>query len=492
MRFEKLTPFLVLFACGDNLQPGTNPQPDGALPVDATSGTDADVASDALPADGAVDPPGAVSRVWVFGDFLTDNTRQAGAFLDGDTMPPAFPYTTASPPPVVVPSSGMLSSRNTGPSYLNNNFDARAGKVVFVANLTTSTRYDLYVANADGSSPMLLVEGNLVSNISAPVLSPDGSKVAFLRDSLLSNEDDLWVVSTTGTGAPVRVSPDRALLGGLGQNVYPSYTWSPDSRYLAFSGDFTLSNYDQAYVVDTFAATPTPVELLLRDDITATSGTRGVRGTLRFDANNNVYFRARVSDASLRFTLFKASVSGSASRAPFALPPRADNSTPDVGNFTFTPDGTKIIFSADSPTAGQYNLFIQDVGGTTATNLTNVTEPGNIDHNITMVISPSGTHLAAIGAFGTTVGDVPYVVALDGSGMRAIGGFSSTCTVNCDYTRVDWSADGKYVYAVGDALTNNDTQLYRLDPAQTEQVPTPAVDVPSGGDVFGVLVVPAS
>lgn len=482
MRLAKLTPFLFLFACGDNLEPGVNP--DGSVTVDSVPGSDADVDPDA-PTDGDVDPTGAVTRVWALGDFLSNDPRQAASFLDSDAMPPAFPYTMAAPPPIVLPASGELSGEH---------FDARAGKIAFVADLTVPNRFDLYVANADGSSPTLRVQGGgLNEEITAPLISPDGTKIAYLKDStLLNGAEDLWVVSTLTDDPPVRVSPTRPLLA-LNQaqmDVFPSFTWSPSSRYIAFSADLNTAGVDQAWVVDTQAATIEAVELLAESDITATSGTRGVRGTLRWDNANNVYFRARVSDASNQFTLFKAGVTGTASRSVIPLPARADSSTPDVGNFALSADGTKILFSADAPTAGQYNLFVQEVGGSTATNLTNVTVDGNINHNGPMELSPDGTELAVLASFDDPVGDEPYVIELDGSGMRRLATFAAGCTMNCAYTDIAWTADGKYVYVVADPLVNNETKLFRLDASMTDQDPTLAVDIVSGGDVFGMVLAP--
>jgi len=68
-----------------------------------------------------------------------------------------------------------------------------------------------------------------------PVLSPDATKVAFVR------EDDVWVVSTSGSGPPWKVSHgDAAFSRGVAEFVaqeeldrYRGFWWSPDSSALA-------------------------------------------------------------------------------------------------------------------------------------------------------------------------------------------------------------------------------------------------------------------
>ena len=43
---------------------------------------------------------------------------------------------------------------------------------------------------------------------------------------------------------------------------------------------------------------------------------------------------------------------------------------------------------------------------------------------------------------------------------------------------------------MGDFLVDNDTQVYKLDSTMTDQTPTLAVDVPVGGDLVNLFVIP--
>jgi len=478
---------LLVVACGD----GNKLTPDAAV-VDAAADApdnDIDAAVDAPP---DAPPPGAASRVWAVGDWLTDNRREAGAFASDATLP----FSTATPPPIVVPG-GAVPELFDGTGATANVFDARGTKIAFVADLTVDDRFDLYVANADGTSPTLLVTGQTGIEITSVALSPDGSKVGFLMDGPVDNGFDLHVVATAG-GAPVKLSPDRPV-GSLNQDlqdVFFQFEWSADSKFIAFSADLTENGFDQGYVVDTTAATPVAVELLTRAEIaTQATGAQGIRGRLPLDSANNIYFRARITAGSSQFVLFKSDPAGV--KTQVALPARGDASAPDIGAFGITPDGTKLVFSADAPTLGTFNLFQQAVTNPqAAVNLTNLASQAPViiraDFTTPLFFSPDSTKVATVSNFSATVAAPtrmePHVVNLDASGTRRLFTVAAACGA-CDTEALAWTSDGATLFMTGDVLTNNETRVFRLDPAMTDQTPAAATDVPTGGDVLNLFVI---
>lgn len=70
-------------------------------------------------------------------------------------------------------------------------------------------------------------------DVSAPVLSPDGTQVAFVRETVNEEQNrrhrEVWLASTTGAPAPRRLTSP---LHEAGDPI-----WSPDGRRLAFSSD---------------------------------------------------------------------------------------------------------------------------------------------------------------------------------------------------------------------------------------------------------------
>ncbi len=294
---------------------------------------------------------GGATRVWVVGDYLSNNNPNAGAFDSAATLPVV--------PGTVIPTGGTAFLFD-GSGSTDNEFDARGDKIAFVADTTTATQFELDVADADGSNPVTVVPFAANREIKSVALSPDGTKVAFVMDGAeADNAFDLYIANTDGTGSPTRVSPDRpgSVLTPALLNVFFQVEWSADSKYVAFSADLVEDNFDQAYVVDTTATTPVAVELLGHDDIAAQSGTRGVRGKLLFDNADNIYFRARVTLGIDNFTMFKATPAGVRTEIP--MPLRSDSTTADVGAFGITPDGQTLVFSADAPNGNVYDLYKQ-------------------------------------------------------------------------------------------------------------------------------------
>jgi hypothetical protein len=454
-------------ACGDNAAGPTDARPPDARPPDARI----DAMIDAPP------PPPVLSRVWAVGDIMVDNQPIAAAYTDGTGT---LPYGAGAAPPI---SLAKVQA-----------FDAVGSKTAFVSDLTLADRFDLNVAGADGSSPIAVVIGGVANvEISSVALSPDGTKVAFTMDSTaINNGFDLYVASTTAAATPVKVSPDRpaGAPAPADQDVFSVYTWSSDSKYLAFSADLTENGVDQAYVVDTTAATPAAVELFTRAEVTVTTGTRGVRGALLFDNMNNVYFRARGVAGSTLFQLFKAAPAGTA-RSALTLPPRGDATTPEAGPFAITPDGTKIVFAADAPTLATYDLYIATLASPVPAKITALTAPGNPSFFSAMVVSPDATRVAFAANF-LSARFEPFVVSLDGTTQtpRRLVSVLGTCAgcATPDADAVQWTANSAALFVRGDLLTNNDTRVFRVSPAMADQAPTLAVTTPANGDVTALVV----
>jgi hypothetical protein len=58
-----------------------------------------------------------------------------------------------------------------------------------------------------------------------------------------------------------------------------------------------------------------------------------------------------------------------------------------------------------------------------------------------------------------------YVVHLDGSTQtpRRVGQAPASCTGSCNAEVLQWSADGTALYIMGDLVTANDVEIYRVD-----------------------------
>jgi len=98
-------------------------------------------------------------------------------------------------------------------------------RVAFQTNRNLqATRFDIYVANADGSDERPLVQGP--ANEFHPFWSPDGKKLAYVSDA--ADSRDIWVVNADGSN-PVQ------LTSGYADETYPR--WSPDGQWILFQSN---------------------------------------------------------------------------------------------------------------------------------------------------------------------------------------------------------------------------------------------------------------
>lgn len=461
--FKLLSCMLFAAACGDN----------EGMRSDGPPSSDAPAAS-------------VESRVWVNGSIFAANDGLG--FSDGA---PGGPFGGGTTAPIPLEDTRAL--------------DARDKKIVFGFKKLT-------IADADKGNPVVLheVPGGAPGNveITSAALSPDGTKVVFTRDSLGSTSNgavDLYFMPTTPGVEPLKISPDRSsamevLDVGPGSNpedVELSFVhqWSADSKYVAFTANLIRDNAVQVYLVDTSVSPPARIEVLAVSDIGPNDPPPppapqnrpviGAIGALYFDSDNNLYFRARLSlDATVQNQIFKVTPAGV--RTVVELPRRKDDSVPDAGPFMISPDGKKLIFSADAPELRRFDIYT--AAAATPTDRTRVTELGGAARpgsQMSLELSPDGTQLAVVGNFTSSDRGEPHIVNLDGTTKtpRRLVDISKTCVtgtppVSCPGARqadadgLQWTADGKGIYVIGELTTNNVPFVYRLDPTKTDQAPT--------------------
>jgi len=154
----------------------------------------------------------------------------------------------------VVNDDGSNPVSLTGGDFINfselPSWSPDSTKLTFAGYGTFSGNGDVFVVNADGSDLVNLtnVDG---PGASAPVWSPDGSKIAFLmNDAILTQESPqheiyvqkIFVMNADGTG-PTRLTGS--------QYLYESNpAWSPDSNHIVYMGECSdLSCSDEIFQI---------------------------------------------------------------------------------------------------------------------------------------------------------------------------------------------------------------------------------------------------
>lgn len=404
--------------------------------------------------------------MWIDGDYLTDTVAVAGSFADGLPLP--------TTPAAVAP--GGSATLGTSCFFPNLRFDATASKIAFPANLIDPAQFDLFVADVNGLNATRLVATGPGVEVACVALSPDGSKVAFTMDSAAQDGlYDVYVVDTTGTGTPVRVSPGYPMDGGYRHGFFSQLTWSADSRYLGFTGEF--ANGIGAYVSDTSSAPATTVSLYSDTEVAYTAS------RLLFDATDHVYLRWFQQSGAL--VLYIADPGGQ-NRRVVPMPLRSDGTSANAGIASISPDGATIVFAADAPTQGTYELFTSgtaawDPVAVTANSPTGTGYPAFYEPRF----APDGATIAVAAATSTSVeiGLAP----LDGSARSRL---YSLVAGESLYALSDWTLDGTGLYISTDIDGSGHGSLYRLDTHRVDQTPELAVAPPANGDVYNALIRP--
>ncbi len=127
----------------------------------------------------------------------------------------------AGDPVSIAPRLGTAHGQQT--SYRRRNFTASSNGLLVYDPLAERQRVRMVWVNRRGKT---IQELSRLDNISAPMLSPDDSRIIVSRKDLLTNDNDLWLTDARGDH-PVRFTfdPGSDLLG----------IWSPDGQRIVWS-----------------------------------------------------------------------------------------------------------------------------------------------------------------------------------------------------------------------------------------------------------------
>jgi TolB protein len=201
-------------------------------------------------------------------------------------------------------------------------------------------RFELVVADADGSNPQAVVASN--EPLLSPAWSPDGGRLAYVS---LENKKPVVYVQTMATG-------QRRLLANFrGSNSAPA--WSPDGRRLAVT--LTKEGGSQIFLIN---ADGTGLQRLL------TSGGIDTEASFTPDGKALLFSSDRGGTPQIyRLTIASGAVERMTFEGSYNVSPRA------------TPDGKGFVFVRRD--GGRFMIAIQDY----ATRQVQVLTPGPLDES---------------------------------------------------------------------------------------------------------------
>lgn len=219
-------------------------------------------------------------------------------------------------------------------------------KIAFVRELFVSD--EILVMNADGTGVTRLTNNS--ANEKTPVWSPNGSKIAFVSAGGALH-DEIYVMNADGSNV-TRLTNNLPFqgCGRLSHGDEESPTWSPDGTKIAFLHRANCFRSD----IDIMNANGTGATVLTNAGQAHTIAW-GKTGKIAFDAR--VWLGDTSNDAEIGVVTVS---SGSVTRL-------TNNTVQDLSP-TWSPDGTRLAFESDRD--GDLEIYAMSATGTGVTKLT--------------------------------------------------------------------------------------------------------------------------
>jgi dipeptidyl aminopeptidase/acylaminoacyl peptidase len=295
----------------------------------------------------------------------------------------------------------------------------------------------------------------------SPRISPDGTKVAYTVIETDFDQDayvtQIWLADVA-TGQCIQLT--------RGKKSSSNPEWSPDGRWLAFTST-RAEDKSQIFIINPGAG----------EAIQLTKGETGINGfawspdgkAIAFTATDpepkeskdrkDYYGDYEVVRREYRFTHLWTVDVAEALKAPQAGRRRTSGKDWTVGGFGWSPDGTKIAFSAtlnsDLINGGTADIYVLDLAGDSVKRI--VSQPGPDNGP---VWSPDGRSIL----FSSAMGQPNYfarnsrlaVVPVEGGAIRSL-----TDAFDESVYGGEWTADGIY-FSASQKMASH---LFRLDPS---------------------------
>ncbi len=351
----------------------------------------------------------------------------------------------------------------------------------------------LYTLDAT-SAPLMVAAGATGESIIQPSFSPEGDLLAFLWNQG-GGAFGLYVVDATG-GTPRRVSPSP----GCPSCDVTFYRWAQTqgaTRHVAFLGDVEADGQVGLWGVEVTAASPLAQDILS----TAEATTPSLVPLLGFDNVGRVYFRSDFEVAGT-YRIYRANLDGSGREQVPGTTLVNGGGEASVGSFGLSGTGTMLAVSIDAPAAGLFQVYVLDVSAADPDRVSNVTAappgPGSLlgpEPGTPIVWGPEEEYLAVTADWPTDASDMDdayglFVLPATGNGGVRLLGVPNNA--GQDVLDLAFAPSGQRIFAQGDLVANDNMELFFTEDIWSVDVAPVSIrieDVPTGGDVFGFVVV---
>lgn len=307
------------------------------------------------------------------------------------------------------------------------------GKSLAVAEMDGSSKqHEIFlVSAATGEERQLTTNGADDLGDVEPQFSPDGSQIAFIRESHYLVRE-LYVIPANG-GEAKRLTFENKIVFGI--------AWTPDGREIVFSsnGGYTLRRIP--------ATGGQSLPLAGTSGFSVAWGNRIEQLSIARQGNRMAYAQRFQDVNSYRIEL---------SNAPAAIkPPEPVNATSQLeAQFNYSHDGKRLVFASDR--SGNVEIFVCASDGSNTYQLTHLGDPETGSPQW----SPDGQFIAF---------DSRHNGNSDIFIVRATGGEPRRLTTDkAEDVTPFWSPDGKWVYF--SSKRTGDWQVWKMPPEGGEAI----------------------
>jgi Tol biopolymer transport system component len=203
-------------------------------------------------------------------------------------------------------------------------FSPDGSRIAFIRNDESAEVFNLYTKPVAGGDPLRLTAGP--ASEGSPAWSPDGSRIAFLRYAAPPGEAGIYIVPASG-GAPSRLATTFPLAHIFDRHL----DWSRDGRYVAVADNESDGKPSKIFLI----SPETGARRKLTDP---PEGYIGDTGPAFAPDAKTLLFRRTVSAGVA--DLFEVPIAG-------GEPRRLTYDNQEVGGHAWTADGREIVFSSN-------------------------------------------------------------------------------------------------------------------------------------------------